>query len=85
MKCKNKIGIALTAFAVLYVMLSGCSPTISSTATSQAICDAWEDTLFRPSRRDTQVTAEGLDRQYKVFGRVSEEAECAQSMSLTMR
>ena len=44
----------------LVLLLSGCLTTSMSTATSRAICDAWEDTLFLPSRADTEETAQGL-------------------------
>jgi len=47
----------------LVLLLSGCFTTSMSTETSKAICDAWEDTLFLPSRADTEETAQGLSNQ----------------------
>ena len=75
MKCKSKTALALTAFAIASAMLSACSPATSLTATNTAICDAWADTLFLPSRQDTQETAVGLARAERVHA-----AACAEKL-----
>jgi hypothetical protein len=64
---------ALRNFAVgsTLLVMAGCTPTISSIETEQAICEAWESTLFLPSRQDTPETAVGLNKQFDI-----QEAAC---------
>lgn len=62
----KKIARGLTACATVAAMLllAGCAPKMSATATEREICIGWADSLFRPSRKDTYPTAVGLTRQY---------------------
>ena len=50
--------VSVTVFALF--ALAGCDPMRSATATERALCEAWADALFDPSRQDTQATVEGL-------------------------
>jgi hypothetical protein len=45
--------------------LAGCQMTTLNIETSKALCQAWGDTLFLPSRADTAETARGLTQQRK--------------------
>lgn len=65
MKCKSKIGRRLTLSATVCATLAGCQMTTLNIETSKALCQAWEDTLFLPSRADTPETARGLTQQRK--------------------
>lgn len=53
------------------LVMAGCTPTISGIETERAICEAWESTLFLPSRQDTPDTAVGLNKQFDI-----QEAAC---------
>ena len=72
MKCRIKTARVLTVSVIGSVMLTACAPMTSSIATEKAICDAWEDTLFLPSRGDTEVTATGLTRGNQVHAAACE-------------
>lgn len=56
----------LTLFVIVSITLSGCAPMTSGIETEAAICEAWADSLFLPSRADTEETAAGLNQQYQV-------------------
>jgi hypothetical protein len=58
-------------FAALSMTLTGCARMNSASATEEALCEAWEGTLFLPSRADTQETAIKLNDQYRI-----QEAAC---------
>lgn len=60
----------LTACAATFMLLllAGCSPPTSATATEREICTSWRDSLFRPSRRDTAETQAALTSQFWVQG-----------------
>ena len=55
-------------FAVLLMPLAAmaCAPKISNTETE--ICRAWGETLFNPSRQDTEQTAIWLAEQQMIYG-----------------
>ena len=62
---------ARTIYIVGLLVLSGCeTPPISNTATSDAICDVWADTLILPSRKDTLETAQALNHAVNTHERV---------------
>jgi len=59
----KRIARGLRSFVAALMVLAGCAPAPSSTATEREICLAWRDSLFLPSRSDTTDTAHGLMRQ----------------------
>lgn len=50
-------------------MLGACSPktTAGVSATEEAMCDAWQDSLPTRSNADTQQTVAEIGRTYDVF------------------
>lgn len=62
--CKNKTASALM---LCVIGLTACEPTISAIETERAIYDAWESTLFLPSRQDTLETARKVNDGIAVF------------------
>jgi hypothetical protein len=46
---------------------AACSPLSVSSETERVLCEAWESTLFLPSRRDVYETAVGLNGQHVIF------------------
>lgn len=61
MNALGKFGTLLLALAV-----SGCAMKTSGGVTERALCEAWQSTLFLPSRSDTHETAIMLNDQYRV-------------------
>ena len=55
-------------------MLMGCTPTTTPevTATEEAMCDVWEDSLPSRSAQDTEQTRAEIGRAYDVFEAVCE-------------
>lgn len=50
----------------MMLLLAGCGPATSSTATEREICIAWRDSLIRPSRADTDDTQAALTSAFWV-------------------
>ena len=67
MKCRNKTALRLTLCASVLMMLSACQTMTYGSETEQAMCDAWGDSLFLPSRADTLETARGLNDAVAVY------------------
>ena len=62
-------------FALALGMLgAGCARTVTPevTATTEAMCDAWQDSLPTRSRADTVETQEQIGAAYDVFEAVCE-------------
>ena len=55
-------------------MLMGCTPTMTpeATATKEAMCDVWHDSLPSRSAQDTEQTRAEIGRAYDVFEAVCE-------------
>ena len=55
-------------------MLMGCTPTTTPevTATTEALCDVWQDSLPSRSAQDTEQTRAEIGRAYDVFEAVCE-------------
>ena len=53
---------------------TGCTPTTTPevTATSEALCDVWQDSLPSRSAQDTEQTRAEIGRAYDVFEAVCE-------------
>ena len=57
-------------------MLMGCTPTMTPevTATTEALCDVWQDSLPSRSAQDTEQTRTEIGRAYDLFEAVCERA-----------
>ena len=55
-------------------MLMGCTPTMTPevTATTEALCDVWQDSLPSRSAQDTERTQREIGRAYDLFEAVCE-------------
>ena len=60
--------------AAALAMLMGCTPTMTPevTATTEALCDVWQDSLPSRSAQDTEQTRAEIGRAYDVFEAVCE-------------
>ena len=60
--------------AAALAMLMGCTPTMTpeATATTEAMCDVWQDSLPSRSTQDTEQTRAEIGRAYDVFEAVCE-------------
>ena len=64
----------LMIFAAALAMLMGCTTTTTpeATATTEARCDVWQDSLPSRSAQDTEQTRAEIGRAYDVFEAVCE-------------
>ena len=60
--------------AAALAMLTACTPTMTPdvTATTEALCDVWQDSLPSRSAQDTEQTRAEIGRSYDVFEAVCE-------------
>lgn len=72
-------GKTLTIFAAALGMLMSCSQTTTTGggATTEAMCDVWQQSLPSRSRADTAQTIEEIGRAYDVF-----ESVCQREMQI---
>jgi len=72
-------GKTLMISAAALAMLTGCTQmkTSGATATEQALCDVWQDSLPSRSRSDTAQTIKEIGRAYDQF-----EAACQREVKI---